>query len=123
LGDRCGDAVGFSFLTKAATQRAPTSRKELNTHQSGRFSSLHAKRQFHASVWTASPETSSKSRSTFVDATLPLNERGKRFAVRFVFRGVPQHTRPLGSSSLVYFLTISGAQDDRGKWFVGGWQV
>jgi hypothetical protein len=75
------------------------------------------------SVSTTSPQATGKSRSTFVDATLALNERGKRFGICLELRGVPHHARPFRSRPLVHFLTISGAQDDRGKWFVGSWQV
>jgi hypothetical protein len=70
-----------------------------------------------------SPKTAGKSPSTFVDAALPLHERGKRLSNRLVRHGISQHARPLGSRSLVYFLTIGGAQDDRGKWLVGGGQI
>jgi hypothetical protein len=71
----------------------------------------------------ASSKAPSKSRSTFVDPTFAANERGKRFTMRFVFGTVTHHARPLRSCSLVDFLTISGAQNDRGKRFVDIWQV
>jgi len=71
--------------------------------------------------YRGSTETTAKSRSTFVDATLPPDERGKRLRTRLVLRYIPQHARPLRSCSLVDFLTISGAQDDRGEWFNGAW--
>jgi hypothetical protein len=45
----------------------------------------------------ASSKAPSKSRRTVVDATLPLNERGKRLSNRLVLRRIPQHARPLGS--------------------------
>jgi hypothetical protein len=46
------------------------------------------------SASTASPETAAKPRSTFVNASLPLNERGERFTMRFVFRIGTEHARP-----------------------------
>jgi hypothetical protein len=72
---------------------------------------------------TASPETTRKSPSTFVDAAFPLNKRGKRFGARLVLRSVPQQARPLGSGPFVDLLSISGRENDGGEWFVGSWQV
>jgi hypothetical protein len=71
----------------------------------------------------ASPEASGKPLSAFVDPTLPPDECGKRLGVCLILRGVPQHARPLGSRSFVDLVTISGAQDHSGKWFVSSWQV
>jgi hypothetical protein len=79
--------------------------------------------QFNRLVLTASPKTSGKSLSTFVDAAPTSNELVERLSNRLVHHGISQHARPLGSRSLVYFLTIGGAQDDRGKWLVGGGQI
>jgi hypothetical protein len=78
---------------------------------------------YRASATTASPDATGKSRSTFVDAALALNEGGKRFGTRLVLHRISQHARPLRSCSLVDLLTISGAQNDRGKRFVDSWQV
>ena len=61
------------------------------------------------SVSTVSPNTTSKSLSTFVDAALAQNERAKRLRIRLVLHRVPQHARPLRSRSLVDLLAISGA--------------
>jgi hypothetical protein len=69
------------------------------------------------------PQASAKSRSTFIDAALPLNEGCKRFGICLVLGCVPKHARPLGSRSLIDLLTIRGAKDDRRKWFVSGWQA
>jgi hypothetical protein len=69
------------------------------------------------------PEAAGKSLRTLVDATLPLNELSKRFRSRFVLCRIPEHARPLGPRSLVYFLMISGAQDDRGERLVSSWQI
>jgi hypothetical protein len=60
--------------------------------------------QFNRLVLTASPKTTRKSLSTFVDAALPLDERGKRFGARLVLRCITEHARPLGSRPLVDFL-------------------
>src|ERR1700704_4479457 len=46
-------------------------------------------------------EASGKSRSTFVDATLPPDECGQGLDAHLVFHRVPHHARPLGSRSLV----------------------
>jgi hypothetical protein len=63
--------------------------------------SVKNKRQepYRASATTGSPKTKCKSRSTFIDPALVLNEGGKRFGTRLVLRCVPQHARPLGSRS------------------------
>jgi hypothetical protein len=103
-------------------QRSPTSRKELNTHQSGRFSWSHAKQQ-NAHFRPYRPRASGKPRCAFVDTTFAPDERGKRFTIQFVFGTVTEQARPFASRSLVDFPTISGAQDHSGKRFVGGWQV
>jgi hypothetical protein len=68
-----------------------------------------------------STEATGKSRSTSIDAAFPPNERGKRFDVRLALRCIPQHARPLGSRSLIDFLTISGGENDGGERFVGSW--
>src|SRR5439155_13917848 len=52
------------------------------------------------SVSTA-PQTSRKSRRTFVDPTFAANERGKRFTMQFVIGTVTEHTRPLRPRSFV----------------------
>ena len=75
------------------------------------------------SVWTVSTEATRKSRRTCVDATLPLNERGKRFGICLVLSCVPHHARPLRSCPLFYFLTISGSENDCGEWLVSMWYV
>jgi selenium binding protein SBP56 len=78
---------------------------------------------FSASASTASHDATSKSRSTCVDASLPPDECDQGFSIRFVLRSVSQHARPLRSCSLVDFLTIGGAQDDRSEWFLGSRQI
>src|SRR5207302_7524516 len=78
--------------------------------------------EVHPSVSTA-PQTSRKSRRTFVDPTFAANERGKRFDVCLVLRCIPHHARPLGSRSLVHLAGIGGAANDRGKRLVGSWQI
>src|SRR5438093_12823354 len=94
-------------------QEGADRRKELNTHQAA-DSSGRMQKTVRRSASTASPETG-KPRGTFVDATLPPDERGKRFTMRFVFGTVTEHARPLGPRSLVNFCWIGGAADNCGK--------
>jgi hypothetical protein len=65
-------------------------------------------------------QTWGKSRRTFVDATLALNEGGKRFRTRLVLRCIPQHARPF--RAFVHFCEIGCATDNHGKWLIViGW--
>ena len=70
-------------------QKGADRRKELNTHQAA-DSSGRMQKTVRRLASTASPETG-KPRGTFVDATLPPDERGKRFTMRFVFGTVTEH--------------------------------
>jgi hypothetical protein len=45
-------------------------------------------------ILTPSPEAAGKSLRTFVDAALPLDERGQGFGNRLVLSCVSQHSRP-----------------------------
>src|SRR5436309_6604824 len=94
-------------------QKGADRRKELNTHQAA-DSSGRMQKTVRRSASTASPETG-KPRRTLVDATLALNEGGKRFRTRLVLRCIPQRARPLGACSLVNFCWIGGAADNCGK--------
>src|SRR5437764_14439312 len=97
-------------------QKGADRRKELNTHQAA-DSSGRMQKTVRRSASTASSETS-KPRRALVDPAFAANERGKRFTMRFVFGGVPQHARPLGACSLVNSSWIGGPADNCGKWFV-----
>ena len=68
-------------------------------------------------------ETSGKSRSTFVDAALALDERRKRLCSWLVLPRILQRTRPLGSGSPVDLLGISGSENDGRKWVVSRRQI
>jgi hypothetical protein len=65
------------------------------------------------------PQAPSKTRRTFVDPALALNESGKWFRTRLALRCIPQHARPLRSRSPIDLLTVRGAKDHHRKWFVG----
>jgi hypothetical protein len=66
----------------------------------GRTDRHSARRTIQRSVSIASPETTGKSPSTFINATLAPDECGKWLRTRLVLYCVPHHARPLGSRSL-----------------------
>jgi hypothetical protein len=68
------------------------------------------------------PKASGKPASTFVDATLPLDELVERFGIRLAFQRVPERAGPFRPGALINLSSISGAANDGGKRFdVVGW--
>jgi hypothetical protein len=93
---------------------SPISFTEMISFNGTRPSALCTSNQL-ATAPSTSPETTSKSRRTIVDAAFALDELIERFGIGFVFQRVPHGAGPLGSGPFVHLGRIGRAADHAGE--------